>query len=580
MHRTPPPAVPTAKFTIDRSVAGLRITYLIGAVFLAAGLYVSVSTILMVIHGWLPLPFWDQWDELILSPKQLFSPWLFSQHNEHRILFPRLLFAIDAFVFAGTNRFNFFCNVALTLALASLLIVIAHRHVSRLASDTMWIAGIVTTALFSAMPYENFLWGFQVSYFGVELASAASIGCLVFGRRRWASLTASICFSAIAVYTLASGMLVPFLAIPLGVWTRRSKMQIAVLAAAAGVLLISYLHGYVSPAEHSDPINTLLRLDVVHYAAAEIGNPFSASLQAFGVSRPASEILGLGFGALGLVLFGVAAVVLLRRGRAFDEAQLFFFAIAALGVGVSFLTAMGRLKFGAEQALSSRYASPMLLFWLSLALLAISEVQRHRPNLRPFTTGCTALAVLGLVVVQPAFVRTGLPSVAPRRAAVTALLANVEDDAAIVSVYPVPRRALRLAAKLRERHFAVFAEAWSTWLDTRLADHIRIGDAAHCRGDVDQATRLPGTGPAQWRVGGWAWDEVRETPVARIVVVNPAGRVVGYGLGGFPGKLGSGAPKHSGWRGHFTAQSAAFITAYALVDRDRIACPLRTWPSN
>ena len=52
-----------------------------------------------------------------------------------------------------------------------------------------------------------------------------------------------------------------------------------------------------------------------------------------------------------------------------------FLGIAALMVGVAFLTALGRLKFGLDQALSSRYATPMLLFWLSLAMLAIIEIQ-------------------------------------------------------------------------------------------------------------------------------------------------------------------------------------------------------------
>ena len=66
-------------------------------------------------------------------------------------------------------------------------------------------------------------------------------------------------FSAIAVYTLASGILVPFLAIALALWTRRSKAQLALLAIAAAALLASYLHGYASPAVHSNPFLTIFR---------------------------------------------------------------------------------------------------------------------------------------------------------------------------------------------------------------------------------------------------------------------------------------------------------------------------------
>ena len=203
----------------------------------------------LVIHSWSAVPYWDQWDELILSPGKVFSPWLYSQHNEHRILFPRLLFAIDTFAFAETNKFNFFCNVALPLTLVGLIVHVARRHVSRGLTDTLWIAGIVLTVLFSAIQYENFVWGFQVQFFGVELAAVASIASLALGRGAWPSLAAAIAFSTIAVYTLASGMVVPFLAIPVALWAGRSKAQVAVLAVAAAVLLALYLHGYVSPSD-------------------------------------------------------------------------------------------------------------------------------------------------------------------------------------------------------------------------------------------------------------------------------------------------------------------------------------------
>jgi hypothetical protein len=257
---------------------------------------------------------------------------------------------------------------------------------------------------------------------------------------------------------------------------------------------------------------------------------------------------------------------------------LFFFGIAAFGVSVTFLTALGRLKFGAEQALSIRYASPMLLFWLSLAILGIVEVQHHRPNLRPIATGMTVLFLVGLVWAQSAFVRAGLASVSPRREARTALLANVDDPASLRVIYPNPDRPKALAAELRAQHLSVFADEWSTWLGTPLVDHIQLGDPTQCRGGIDQITRLPVSGRAQWRASGWAWDNARREPPDRIVVVDDAGGVVGYALGGYPPKLGSDVPKHSGWRGYFTAENIASVRAYALVDSERTACPLARMP--
>jgi hypothetical protein len=584
----PPPTQPSnnlrSEFSVEKQnpwplardvlPAGGTFEAITASLCLSVGIYVFFTTLDMVIHGWSPVPYWDQWDELILGGKQVLSPWLYSQHNEHRILFPRLLFAIDTFAFAETNKFNFVCNVMLPLVLAGLIIYVAHRYISRRITDTLWIAGFVLTLLFSAMQFENFVWGFQVQFFGVELAAAASIGCLVLGRGNWVSLTASIGFSAIAVYTLASGMPVPFLAIPLAIWTKRSRAQVAVLAIAAVALLASYLYGYVSPAQHSSPLYSIFRPGLLHYAVAEIGNPFAQYLMALWRPHRLTTILDLAFGTLGLGLFARTGLVLLRRGRVTNGVQFFFFAIASFLVCVAFLTALGRLKFGAGQALSVRYASPMLLFWLSLAMLGFIEIQDRRPGLRPVAMGLSLLVVIGLASAQPAFVKSGLAYAAPRRQAMTALLANVEDADQLNPVYPHLQRLEELVAELRARHLAVFADAWSAWLGTPLSDHIGVGDPSQCRGDIDQVTRLPVPGQAQWRSSGWAWDKASGAPPDRVVLTDAAGRVVGYALGGYPPELGSGGPKHSGWRGHFAAENGASVTAYALVDRERAACPL------
>ena len=565
---------------------------------LAVGVYVLVTTIAMVIHGWSAVPYWDQWDELILSPKQVFSPWLYSQHNEHRILFPRLLFAIDTFAFAETNKFDFFCNVALPLTLAGLIVHVARRHVSSALTDTLWIAGIVLTVLFSAMQYENFVWGFQVQFFGIQLAAVASIACLALGRATWASLVAAIAFAAIAVYTLASGIIVPFLAIPVALWAGRSKAQIAVLALAAVALLASYLHGYVPPSGHSDPLRTLLRPELPVYAAAELGNPFGQLLR--GVHAAHYLYWDCAFGALGLALFAVAALVHLRQGRSIGQPELVFLGSAALMVGVAFLTALGRLKFGLDQALSSRYATPMLLFWLSLAMLATSEIQRRRADLRLHVPGARLIVfrssrahrqyrglqlmamglslpgLFALACAQPRLVKTGLAVALPRREAVAALLANVDDAEALAHVYPHLRALQRKAAELRAQHLAVFADGWSRWLGAPLADHVQLAAPGQCQGGIDQVARLPVSGRAQWRVVGWAWDSASRSVPDRIVIADGAGRVVGYALSGFP-PLKPGHDKHSGWRGDFTAPQTGSVTAYALIDRDRVDCPLARW---
>ena len=540
---------------------------------LAIGTYVFVTTTAMGVRCWSAIPYWDQWDNLILSPAKIFSPWLYQQHNEHRILFPRLLFAVDTYVFAATNTFDLFCNIAIPLGLAALIVTAMYRSSTRRVSDTAWIAGFVLTLLFSAMQYENFGWGFQLQFFGVELAMAASFCSLLLWREGWVSLFAAICCAGIALYTLSGGVLALLLAVPLGVWAGRPNREVVVLAIAAVALLASYLYGYATPTEHSDPVRTFLQPDVPVFVAAEIGNPLSQLIAP--PRNPYRLGLDIGFGAFGFALFLAAGVILLRRGRSAAPIQILLLGIAAFCVGFALLTALGRLKFGAEHALSPRYTTPMLLFWLSLTMLGVSDAWNRHPGLRLVLMVVSLPCLLGLGFAQQAFARTWWDWSVPRREAITALLADVDDPAALGRVHPSPALVKEQAAKLKARHLSIFADEWSAWLDTSLTEHLRLGEAIGCRGGIDEVAPLAGRTRQQWRITGWAWDDERRSAVERIVLADASGRVVGYGLSGF--EPATGGLRRSGWRGHFSAAIGAPITAYALVDQRRSACPLGRW---
>jgi hypothetical protein len=161
-----------------------------------------------------------------------------------------------------------------------------------------------------------------------------------------------------------------------------------------------------------------------------------------------------------------------------------------------------------------------------------------------------------------------------RREAAPALLANVYDEAVFRKIYPDPSRVAQLAPKLRAQHLALFAEPWSDWLGTPLADHVQLTEGVRCRGAVEAVSALPGSTRGEARLTGWASDAT-EQALDRIVVADSVGQVVGYGIGGFA--TGAHAPPKSGWHGYFSAQKDDLLTAYALIDEDRVACSVESW---
>jgi hypothetical protein len=136
---------------------------LCAAVAAVIAAYIVWSTVRLVIASALSIPFEDQWDNLILSGHRIFSSWIYAQQNEHRILFPRLIFAIDYWLFHENNHFNFACIVVTLTGICAILIFVLCRDLANLR-ERLFTAALLAM-LFSAMQGENFAGDFRSSGF-------------------------------------------------------------------------------------------------------------------------------------------------------------------------------------------------------------------------------------------------------------------------------------------------------------------------------------------------------------------------------------------------------------------------------
>jgi hypothetical protein len=560
-----------------KALAQVKIFDVVFGLFpLVLAVYIVSSTVVMVVDTALSVPYWDQWDELISPQHKILSSWLYSQHNEHRIAVPRLIFALDTLLVSGNNKLNLGFGLAIPLILSLALIAVLRKEVIGSAVAQLSITGAVFALLFSAMQWENFTSGFQVSFLAVELFMVLSFMAIGMGRASLTTLAAAILCETATVYTLASGIVVPFVAIILALWLRRPKSHVIVLSIALFCLIALYLHEYVTPTHHSDPLQSLYQPGkIALYVAGEIGNPIGQIFRVL-TTRPNLH-WAQALGAVGIALFGIAAFVLFRQRKPIGVAGPVFLAIAGYVVGTALVTALGRVGFGADQALASRYASPVLLFWVALLLIGFVHLIRNHPR---FRLGAMAAGVFGLTVLalaQPLFIREGRAWVLPRAEATTALLAGVVDQEALGLVYPNLPMLLVHSAYLRAKQRSVFSEPWSHWLDTPLTENVAIADQARCRGEINAISPVPTAQRPEWRASGWAWDNERRAAAQRIVITDGADRVIGYGVGGFepsPSEMSHHGSNRSGWHGHFSQAAPASIIAYAVLDHYRTACRL------
>lgn len=518
------------------------------------------------------MPLLDQWDQPGLAQFDLAH--LVAQHNEHRILFPRLIFAADAIWFGGRNILNYWTILVCVFASFLILLTTARRAGLR-GIWLLWAAGFLLALSAWPIQVENFAWGFQTQFVGVFTAGLAAIVAICAPGVGAAGAVAAMLLSGVAVYTMASGAAVPVVVLVLAIACGRPRGQIVAIGLWGAALVGLYLIGYASPPQHSS------FGDAAHHPIAiachfltQLGAPFGDVVgRMLKISRPAAA---MAIGLAGALAFVGVGFTILRETRDEPRARARLALVGMMGflLMASGLIAVGRVRFGLDQAFSSRYATPVLLFWMAL-ILAISTAGKHA------RTACAVASVLVIALIfrfEGRYVGVAQTWVAQHDLATPAFLSGVEDKALLRATYPDPAKPLQRRAEYLADHLSVFSEDWARWLGTPLPDHVTIGAAGRCAGAFRFAAPLPAADGKSWRAEG-TLTENAETASGRIVLVDGSRRIVGYGLTQmtWPSRQTGLAAGVRTWIGDFTASDAAAVTAFVLLDGEpATACPLGT----
>ena len=535
---------------------------------------IAASTIRMIIACAVPAPIQDQWAQLVgLRPVTL--SWLVSQHNEHRLLFPRLVFVADRWLAAETGSFSLGVSVVLQAGLVGLLAFLGRRAGIRPGAAFLTALAGLVGLLFWAVQYENQTWPFQVQFYAVLLAAT---GCFaaVASRANTAMIVAAA-LGFVAAFSLASGVLVPILAVALAFWLQRPRRDLAVLGLAAAGTLVAYLWGYQTPEGHTDPVHAITQpVALAAYVLAELGAPFGNGLRQL-TGKP-SVAAAITMGAAGCIAFAACAWAV-HRQQPRPRAAAALVTAGGFVMGMTGLTAVGRLDFGINSAAASRYTTASLLFWACLLLLATAL----RPRARICMAVVTAALLGGAAFTQPRFVVIADQLAADRTLALPALAARVGDEALIRPIYPDAAEPLSLWQTELSTRTGVFARPWAQWIGTPLRDHVAIVPAARCSGRFARATRIENASYPGWRVEGTVRAPSRKRR-PMIVLTGPDGRIDGYGVGDADATTleasgPAGALPRDGWAGALATVPPESAAAFVLLDGNTVACPLDNAPA-
>ena len=577
----------------ERANCSHFVLHVLAGLALVFSLWIVATTLQGVIETYTALPYWDAWEE-VTSSQHLAQ--FFGQQNEHRISSSRIVFIADKLWFNGSNKLNLTAILLIQACHVGLLVYLLSR--ARRLDRVEWVAAsaFVLTMLFWLQQSESLAWGFNVHFVGVYALATAAFAVLALNTGRYALIFA-VFLAGVAAFTMANGVLVPILLVSLAIWLRRTWAEIAILSVCGALIIALFFNGYRTGAHEPEHGPTLVLAEhAVRYTLAYLGGPFAVGLKTIverlgGGSWRGDVVTSIWLGAIVACLFAGSGLYLLLRRSAARPAQLALFHVMTFVLATALMTAWGRMQFGIEQALSSRYGTPALIFWTATALLLWSFPSGDPRPVRGAVL--TAIAAIGLFVAC-----TQLPLVAAmrigalqRQEAETAILANVDDQDVLLRVYPVPGHLHDQVKVLKSEHLSIFAKPWAGWLGTPISSHVRLAPAKRCAGYLDEITPVSSSEPAAasgkpipgelsgWRARGWAWDWKRPSIPPIILLVQGDGTIVGYGLPGYPRRDVVRAVHHaaagdSGWRGHFYVDEPTSVTAYALLEGGHAVCPL------
>lgn len=291
----------------------------------------------------------------------------FAQHNGDRIFFPRIIFTVIAFISNWNIKLEIYFIFLLSLSNFLILYKIAELNYNKLGKILFHLLNIITSmANFSLNQYENWLWGFQISWFLINTCLILAIFILTVPRRLFVnirlSLAATCCF--VASFSSAHGLL-SWLAVLPSVFmiegnVKDKKIRLLMWIGLFAACVAIYYIGYEKSDNHPSFLFFLKNpLKIFVYFFTIIGFPLSRN-----IFPPIIAGLTLFFTFL---FFNFLCFT--NHKSEFTVRSVPWLSLGWFAILFALITTIGRTDFGIEQVTSSKYITVSVLLFISCVQL-------------------------------------------------------------------------------------------------------------------------------------------------------------------------------------------------------------------
>ena len=525
------------------------------------------------------IPSWDEWGwipqyrDIVARGLRLSD--LLEQWNEHRLVFPRLVFMVDMIWARGSDTVDRAASDLLQCLTLATIIGMGRSALNGAPGAVMICFSAML--LLNAAQGDNVYMGFQVQFVMVysaavvAVALAASAGGRTCKEASPGRIVASWCAATVATFSMANGigawLVISVLFMGSGPW---SAITTVTLGAVEAVIFLHGYHGVSSP-DHSGLADAAESLwACTSYMLTYLGAVLAPT-------NPALARLA-GCGAIVLTLWWGWR----KRGCFADPAPWPRFAAGVL-VFVLFsgaLTAVGRFRLGDDQALSSRYLTPGAVMWSVLGIaVAIDLNASLGSRARTAVTVCMACLAAAIGIYDEELgAEVMINQTAGMPLASDAYIVGVKDGAALDEATTNIPLAWSVRPFLKDHGLGPFSETGSDWLERPVSSVFGGRTYAGCSGSVDNRILAGEGADAGSTFDGWAWGGPDGLP-SRVLVTDAAGLVVGLAQSGMERPdVRAAMPEVksdlAGFRGYARASAVAKLRFFAVSHDGRSLCQI------
>lgn len=342
--------------------------------------------------------FWDQWEIVPLINDmlqgQLHIGQLFSQHNEHRIFFPRLAMLSLAYLTHYNTIVEMVASWGILIIVFAILFLLFREKFGTTTEQLIFFIP-VSFLFFSTKQWENLLWGWQIQ---IALCILGFI-IVTYSLEKVEKLDIYLAFALtggiMASFSFFNGLLVWIAGLFYLLVTRKNYRILFAWILSTIVIYAVYFVTWNRPLEHPSPLYIFFNpAEVMVYFLANIGSGLSG-----GVGDDSTAVIMA-------VIFGALIVLTILFGFLYDywnksiSRNAVWWTFVVFSLATSLVLSIGRGGFGAGQSLSSRYVTFTIIGIIGIYFIIRQIVlTSSRAGLQTYVfRGFTIIIIVGIIL--------------------------------------------------------------------------------------------------------------------------------------------------------------------------------------